>query len=210
MSQSCHGIMWLVCIWSVHDQYTSASICLAGLSKCAALSGLRALFFVHKALQFWPILSLVVRTFSSPAPHNRAHPRRVSMPSYNDTDYIRKTTIWKMYYIMIHTIARLYIIIQFWFSLELSVRLNSEEFLKDGIIVSLEWTLLNSQSYHQQFLHNISVSAVPQLNNVMFTGDMRAQLTLSYNTLYNVSVTQHSTCRQLTGTTFIELSYSKL
>ena len=52
------------------------------------------------AIQFWLILSLVVRTFSSPVPRvhsNRAHPRRVSMPSCNDTDYIRK---WKIVFVV--------------------------------------------------------------------------------------------------------------
>ena len=77
-------------------------------------------------------------------------------------------------------------------------------------MVTLEWTLLNSQNYYQQLLSNVSISADPQPENVMFTGDMRVQLELSYNTLYNVSVTKHSTCRQLVGTTFIELTYSKL
>ena len=92
----------------------SASACLAGLSKCAALSrrsfdrqcvssctelwpeALRPLFFVHTALQFWPILSLVVRLVHS----NRAHPRRVSMPSCNDTDYIRKMIVWKIFFVV--------------------------------------------------------------------------------------------------------------
>ena len=97
----------------------------------------------------------------------------------------------------------------FFFS-ELSVQSGSEDFSSDGVIVALEWTLLNSRNYYQYLLRNISVSANPQLNNVVFTGDMRAQVVLSYNTLYNVSVTQHSTCHQLIGTTFIELSYSKL
>ena len=61
-----------------------------------------ALFLVHTALQFWPILSLVVRTFS-PVPRvhsNQAHPRHVSMPSCNDTDYIRKMIIWKICFIV--------------------------------------------------------------------------------------------------------------
>ena len=56
----------------------STSACLAGLSKRAALSrrsfdnaslwpeALRPLFFLHTALQFWPILSLVVRTSLRP------------------------------------------------------------------------------------------------------------------------------------------------
>ena len=92
----------------------------------------------------------------------------------------------------------------------MSVRSCTEQFSSDGITVTPEWTLLNSQDYYQQLLRNISVSTNPQPNNVMFTGDMRVQLTLSYNTLYNVSVTQHSTCRQLNQTKIIELNFSKL
>ena len=93
----------------------------------------------------------------------------------------------------------------------ISVQSRAEQFSIDGITVTLEWTLLlNSQDYYQQFLRNISISADPQLNDVIFTGDMRVQLTLSYNTLYNVSITQHSVCQQLMRTTFIELNYSKL
>ena len=93
--------------------------------------------------------------------------------------------------------------------LDLSVRSCIEQFLTDGITVALEWTLLNSQDYYQQLLSNISVSINPQPKNVMFTGDMRVQLELSYNTLYNVSVTQHSTCQQLNQTKIIELNFSK-
>ena len=61
------------------------------------------LFFVHRALQFRPILNLVVRTFPSPAPcvhSNRALPWRVSMPSCNDTDYIRKLSLWKIFFVV--------------------------------------------------------------------------------------------------------------
>ena len=64
--------------------------------------------------------------------------------------------------------------------------------------------------YYQQFLRNVSVSANPQPKNVIFTGNMRVQLTLSYNTLYIVSVTQHSTCEPLNRTKIIELNFSKL
>ena len=95
------------------------------------------------------------------------------------------------------------------FSLDLSIRSNSEDFSSDVVTVSLEWTLFNKQIYYQQLLRNVSVSADPQPNSVMLTGNMRAHLMLSYNTLYNVSVTQHSTCQQLIWTKFLELKYSK-
>jgi hypothetical protein len=78
------------------------------------------------------------------------------------------------------------------------------------VTVTLEWSLLNSQSYYQQLLSNVSVNVVPQLNNVIFTGNMSIQLTLSYNTLYNVSITQHSDCQQLIRTELLELDYSKV
>ena len=95
------------------------------------------------------------------------------------------------------------------FSLDLSIRSNSEDFSSDVVTVSLEWTLFNKQIYYQQLLRNVSVSADPQPNSVMLTGNMRAHLMLSYNTLYNVSVTQHSTCQQLIQTKFLLLNYSK-
>ena len=95
------------------------------------------------------------------------------------------------------------------FLLDLNIQSDSEDFSSDGVTVNLEWTLLNSQTYYQQLLHSIGINAHPQLINVMFTGNMSAQLTLSYNTLYNVSVTQHSTCQQLIQTKFLELNYSK-
>ena len=97
----------------------SASACLAGLSKRAALSrqtfdnaslavamarGIKAtLLCAHGPTIFWSILSLVVWTFSPPAPRvhsNRALPRRVSMPSCNDTDYIRKLSLWKIFFVV--------------------------------------------------------------------------------------------------------------
>ena len=100
--------------------------------------------------------------------------------------------------------------IKFCFKLDVHIQLCSEQFSSDAVIVTLEWTLLNSQNYYQHLLSDVSVSADPQLNNVMFTGNMRVQLTLLYNTPYNVSVTQHSTCRQLVQTKILLLNYSKL
>ena len=95
-------------------------------------------------------------------------------------------------------------------TLELSAQSDPEQFSSDGVTVNLEWTLLNSQVDYQQLLQNVIVNANPPLDNIMFTGNMRIQLVLSYNTLYFVSVTQNSTCEQLNRTTFLELNYSKL
>ena len=72
--------------------------------------------------------------------------------------------------------------------LDLIVRSHSEQFTSDRVTVTLEWALLNLQIYYQQLLRSISVSIVP--NGAISIGNMRAQLVLSYNTLYNVSV-QH-------------------
>ena len=90
------------------------------------------------------------------------------------------------------------------------IQLCSEQFTSDAVMVTLEWTLLNSQDYYQQLLSNVSVSADPQLNNVVPTGNTSIQLELSYNILYNLSVTQNSVCKQLMRTTILLLNYSKL
>ena len=88
--------------------------------------------------------------------------------------------------------------------------MDPEQISTNEVLVNLEWTLLNSQIY-QQFLRDIIVNTVPPLRDmIQFTGSTRAQLVLSYNTLYNVSVTQNSTCEQLIRTSFHQLSYSKL
>ena len=96
------------------------------------------------------------------------------------------------------------------FLLELSIHSDPEQILSDGVTVLLEWTLLNSQIYYQRFLYNASINTDPPLRNVTFAGNMSVHLVLSYNTLYNVSVTQHSTCEQLIRTAFLQLNYSKL
>ena len=94
--------------------------------------------------------------------------------------------------------------------LELSAQIDSEDFSSDVVTANMEWTLSNSQIYYQRVLSNVSVSADPPLRSTMFTGNMRVQLALSHNTLYNVSVTQLSTCQQLIRTTFLLLNYSEL
>ena len=77
-------------------------------------------------------------------------------------------------------------------------------------MIILEWTLLNSLSRYRQLLQNTSVNVVPDLGvAIMFIGNMSIQLTLPYNTLYNVSVTRPGICGQPNQTAFIELSYSK-
>ena len=58
----------------------------------------------------------------------------------------------------------------------------------------LEWTVSNTLGWYQQLLlSNASISVVPspEVEN-MFIRNMSVQLTLSYNTLYDVSITQLS------------------
>ena len=97
------------------------------------------------------------------------------------------------------------------FPLDLIARSHPEQFMSDRVTVILEWALLNLQIYYQQLLRSISVNFIPQpiANSMMFTGNTRARLTLSYNTLYNVSITQDSACQQLIRTKFLLLSYGK-
>ena len=98
----------------------------------------------------------------------------------------------------------------YFYKLDLSIRNHSEKFSSDEVTVNLEWTFVNLQTYYQQLLTNVSVSAEPKLRNMTFNGNVTVQLVLSYNTLYNVNVTQHSICQQLIQTKLFELKYSKL
>ena len=93
----------------------------------------------------------------------------------------------------------------------LSIQSHSEQFLDDRIVVILEWTLSNSLGRYQQLLlPNVSINIVPDSEvEIVFSGNMSAQLSLSYNILHNVSITQPGICEQLNQTAFIELSYSK-
>ena len=63
----------------------------------------------------------------------------------------------------------------------------SEEFGKDGAIVTLEWAEENSL-----YSYNFNIS--PQLN-VTFIERVRVQLKVPYNSLYNVSVAAIPPCR---------------
>ena len=78
----------------------------------------------------------------------------------------------------------------------------------ERITVQLEWTVLLSQIYYQQLLQNISVHVVPDPEmTTVNTGNRTLQLTLAYNTLYNVSITQPGICGQPNQTAFIELKH---
>ena len=77
-------------------------------------------------------------------------------------------------------------IMLFWISY-LSLQSHSEQFSNNGVMVTLEWIILSSQTYYHQLLSDVSVSANPQLNNVIPTGNTSIRLELSYNILYNLT-----------------------
>ena len=78
----------------------------------------------------------------------------------------------------------------------------------------LGWIYPSSRTYYQQLAiaRNVSVNVVPEiwLNAILvFVGNMSVILTLQYNTLYNVSITQPGICGQPNLTAYIELNYCK-
>ena len=80
--------------------------------------------------------------------------------------------------------------------------------MHERITVQLEWTVLLSQIYYQQLLQNVSVYVVPDPEmTTVHAANRTLQLTLLYNTLYNVSITQHGICGQPNQIAFIELKY---
>ena len=90
----------------------------------------------------------------------------------------------------------------------LSIQSHSAQLKSEIITVKLEWTVSLSQIYYQQLLQNVSIDVVPDTGvTVAYTGNRTLQLTLQYNTLYNVSLTQPGICGQPNQTTFIKLKY---
>ena len=91
-----------------------------------------------------------------------------------------------------------------------SIQSSSQQFLSNRVVVMSEWTLSNSFGRYQQLLlPNVSVSVIPSPEEeIMFIRSMSIRLTLPYNTLYNVSVTQPGVCGQPNQIAFIELNYS--
>ena len=84
----------------------------------------------------------------------------------------------------------------------------SERPSSDRVTALLEWAHSSSLIQYQQLLQNISVSIVPDLGvEVLLLGNKNVQVTLLYNTLYNVSIVQPATCEQLSQVAFIELRY---
>ena len=84
--------------------------------------------------------------------------------------------------------------------------------MSSRVVVILEWTLSDTLGRYQQLLlPNASVSVVPspEMEIFMFIRSTSIQVTLSYNILYNVSVTQPGICGQPSQTASIKLNYSK-
>ena len=89
----------------------------------------------------------------------------------------------------------------------LSIQSHTAQLMSEIITVQLEWTISLSQIYYQQLLQNVSIDVVPDNGvTVAYTGNRTLQLTLQYNTLYNVSLTL-GICGQPNQTAFIELKY---
>ena len=85
---------------------------------------------------------------------------------------------------------------------EVNISSISELFESNHVTVTLKWT---SESSVQSVAYNVSV--VPQ-GAVKFNGSTTAQLTLTYNTLYNVSILAAVQCG-LNATTSIVLKYGE-
>ena len=85
----------------------------------------------------------------------------------------------------------------------MNISTTSEQFGHDAVSVTLQWI---PASFNSLYSYNVIVDPQVQLQ---FNGSTRVQLTLSYNTLYNVSVVATHLCGQNTNNmiTFVELYY---
>ena len=88
------------------------------------------------------------------------------------------------------------------------IQIESENLERDGVIVILEWTQENNSYY------SYNVSVIPYPVSTLNPEGMRAQLNVSYNVRYNVSVvaTPIINCGQgndNTVTASIELHYGE-
>ena len=114
--------VWQIDLAFCFAQGSVASTCSAGLSKCAALCTARSTMRTRLYQAVWPealrplLCAPRPTVLTNPEPcsadflsahtalprvhSNWAHPRCVSMPSCNDTDYIRKMIIWKIFFVV--------------------------------------------------------------------------------------------------------------
>ena len=72
----------------VRGSVASASTCSTSHLKCTAL---------RRSIVWWCVPCFYSWATLPRIHSSRAHPRHVSMPSCNDTDYIRKMIIWKYF-----------------------------------------------------------------------------------------------------------------
>ena len=77
----------------------------------------------------------------------------------------------------------------------------SDQFKLDNVTVNLVWTPVENP------LGSYSISVTPQ-TALIFNGSAAAQLTIPYNTLYNVSISAVIPCGQ-SSTAYIMLNYGE-
>ena len=77
---------------------------------------------------------------------------------------------------------------------------TTEEYRADGVSVVVEWTQQESVSYN--------VTIIPMVPVIIHTGSTSVQLTVSYNTEYNVSLEASAVCQSIVSSN-ITLFYGK-
>ena len=82
---------------------------------------------------------------------------------------------------------------------EVNVSSRLEQFGHDSVLVILDYTQEGLSS-----LYSINVTVAPHAS-IVFIGRMSIQLTLSYDTLYNISVVATHLCGPVGTATLIEL-----
>ena len=83
---------------------------------------------------------------------------------------------------------------------QINITSAAEEFESDGVVVTLEWI--------QQKFHSYSVNVVPQQEYSVINMTV-AQLSVSYNTFYNVSIIASPPCGHSNILNFLGLYYCK-
>ena len=89
-------------------------------------------------------------------------------------------------------------------SSNINLGVQSEAFTSDTVAVVLNWTYTNAQPYHR----NISINVVPRSATPVFLTNNTIQLSLSYNTRYNVSAAP-TPCGKDSESVYMELLYSE-
>ena len=73
-----------------------------------------------------------------------------------------------------------------------TITVHSVQLLSEYVSIILEWS-------RQNFFYSYDIIIDPQAEAVSFSGSRMAQLTLSYNTLYNVSVVATHLCGRVSN-----------